>query len=40
VLAAESVASENSVAVLGDWVTASETDDADPASVGESYAVL
>jgi hypothetical protein len=33
VLAAESVASENSVA-------ASEMDDADPASVGESSAVL
>jgi hypothetical protein len=40
VLAAESVASENSVATSGDWVAALETDDAVPASVGESSAVL
>jgi hypothetical protein len=40
VLAAESVASENSVAALGDWVTALEMDDVVPASVGKSSAVL
>jgi hypothetical protein len=40
VLAAEGVASENSVAASGGWVTALETEDVVPASVGESSAVL
>jgi hypothetical protein len=40
VLAAESVASKNSIAALGDWFAALETDDDVPASVGESSAVL
>jgi hypothetical protein len=40
VLAAESVAFENSVATSGDWVATSETDDDVPASVGESSVVL
>jgi hypothetical protein len=37
VLAAVSVASENSVAASGGWVTALETEDVVPASVGESF---
>jgi hypothetical protein len=40
VLAAESVAPENLVHASGDWVAASETDDANPASMGESSMVL
>jgi hypothetical protein len=40
VLAAESVASKNSIDASGDWVTALETDDVVPASVGKSSAVL
>jgi hypothetical protein len=40
VLAVESVASENLVTALGDCVAASETDDADPASMGKSSVVL
>jgi hypothetical protein len=40
VLAAESVASENSVAASGDWVAALEMDDAIPASMGESSVVF
>jgi hypothetical protein len=39
-LVAESVASENSVAISRDWVAASEMGDADPASVRASSAVL
>jgi hypothetical protein len=40
VLAAESAAFENLLIALENWVAASEMDDADPASVGESSAVL
>jgi hypothetical protein len=40
VLAAESVASENSGAALGHWVVAMEMDDDVPALVGESSTVL
>jgi hypothetical protein len=40
VLAAESAAFENLVIALENWVATSEMDDADPASVGESSAVL
>ncbi len=40
VLAAEGVASENSVAASGGWVAALETEDVVPASVGESSAML
>jgi hypothetical protein len=40
VLAAKSVESENSVTAMGDWVATSETNDANPASVGESSTVL
>jgi hypothetical protein len=40
VLAAESAAFENLVVALQNWVAASEMDDADPASVGESTTVL
>jgi hypothetical protein len=36
VLAAESAAFENLVVALENWVAASEMDDIDPASVGES----
>jgi hypothetical protein len=39
-LAAESVALENSVVALGNSVVASKMGDTDPASVGESSAVL
>jgi hypothetical protein len=39
-LAAESVASKNSVAASGGWVAALETEDVVPALVGESSAVL
>jgi hypothetical protein len=40
VLAAESVAFENMVVALENWVAASQMDDADPTLVGESSAVL
>jgi hypothetical protein len=40
VFAAESVASENSVATSGGWVTALEMEDVDPTLVGESSTVL
>jgi hypothetical protein len=40
VLAAGSAAFEILVIALENWVAASEMDDADPASVGESSAVL
>jgi hypothetical protein len=40
VLAAESVASENSVIASGGWVAALETEDVVPATVGESSAVF
>jgi hypothetical protein len=40
VLAAESAAFENLVVALENWVAASEMDDAEPASVGESSVVL
>jgi hypothetical protein len=40
VLAAESVVFENLVIALENWVAASEMDDVDPASVGESSVVL
>jgi hypothetical protein len=40
VLATESAAFENLVVALEIWVAASEMDDVDPTSVGESYAVL
>jgi hypothetical protein len=40
VLAAESVASKNSVIASGGWVATLETEDVVPASVGESSAVL
>jgi hypothetical protein len=40
VLAAESVASKNSVTASRGWVTALETEDVVPASVDESSAVL
>jgi hypothetical protein len=39
-LAAESVASENSVAASGNCVATLETDDVVPASMGESSVVL
>jgi hypothetical protein len=40
VLAVESTAFENLVVALENWVAAFEMDDTDPASVGESFAVL
>jgi hypothetical protein len=40
VLAAESAVFENLFVALENWVATSEMDDADPASVGESSAVL
>jgi hypothetical protein len=40
VLAAESVASENSVAASGGWVATLETEDVVPALMGESSAML
>jgi hypothetical protein len=40
VLAAESAAFENLVVALENWVVASEMDNTDPASVGESSVVL
>jgi hypothetical protein len=40
VLAAESVASEKSVATAGGWVAVLEMEDVVPASVGESSAML
>jgi predicted RNase H-like HicB family nuclease len=40
VLATESAAFENLDVALENWVAASEMDDADPALVGESSAVL
>jgi hypothetical protein len=40
VLPAESAAFENLAVALKNWVAASEMDDADPASMGESSAVL
>jgi hypothetical protein len=40
VLAIESAAFENLVVTLENWVATSEMDDADPASVGKSSALI